>query len=80
MKRRNVFIGAGFIALLAALGVSQSVLERKALAQSGSGISAPRFEVSSLTASAASRSFTLTVWVAPKARAACNCCPADRRR
>ena len=45
MKRRNVFIGAGFIALLAALGVSQSVLERKALAQSGSGISAPRFEV-----------------------------------
>jgi len=45
MKRRNVFIGAGFIALLAALGVSQSVLERKALAQGGSGISAPRFEV-----------------------------------
>jgi DNA-binding beta-propeller fold protein YncE len=45
MKRRNVFIGAGFIALLAALGVSQSVLEKKALAQSGSGISAPRFEV-----------------------------------
>ena len=31
MKRRNVFIGAGFVALLAALGVSQSVLERKAL-------------------------------------------------
>ena len=45
MKRRNVFIGAGFIALLAALGVSQSVLEKKALAQGGSGISAPRFEV-----------------------------------
>ena len=45
MKRRNVFIGAGFIALLAALGVSQSVLEKKALAQGGSGITAPRFEV-----------------------------------
>ena len=45
MKRRNVFIGAGLLALLAALGVSQSVLEKKALAQSGSGITAPRFEV-----------------------------------
>ncbi len=45
MKRRNVFIGAGLIALLAALGVSQSVLEKQALAQGGSGISAPRFEV-----------------------------------
>ena len=45
MKRRNVFIGAGFIALLGALGISQSVLERKALAQGGGGISAPRFEV-----------------------------------
>ena len=45
MKRRNVFIGAGFIALLAALGVSQSVLEKNALAQGGSGITAPRFEV-----------------------------------
>ena len=45
MKRPNVFIGAGFIALLGALGISQSVLERKALAQGGGGISAPRFEV-----------------------------------
>ena len=45
IKRRNVFIGAGLIALLAALGVSQSVLEKKALAQGGAGISAPRFEV-----------------------------------
>ena len=32
MKRRNVFIGAGFVALLAALGVGQSVLEQKAIA------------------------------------------------
>jgi DNA-binding beta-propeller fold protein YncE len=45
MKRRNVFIGAGFIALLATLGVSQSVLEKQALAQAGGGITAPRFEV-----------------------------------
>src|SRR5215210_3739769 len=45
MKRRNMFIGAGFIALLAALGISQSVFEKQALAQAGSGISAPRFEV-----------------------------------
>lgn len=45
MKRRNVFVGAGFLALLATLGVSQSVLEKKALAQSGGGIQAPRFEV-----------------------------------
>jgi DNA-binding beta-propeller fold protein YncE len=45
MKHRNVFIGAGFVALLATLGVSQSVLEKKASAQGGGGISAPRFEV-----------------------------------
>jgi DNA-binding beta-propeller fold protein YncE len=45
MKRRNVFIGAGFIVLLATLGVSQSVLEKQALAQAGGGITAPRFEV-----------------------------------
>jgi DNA-binding beta-propeller fold protein YncE len=45
MKRRNVFIGAGFVALLAVLAVSQSVLEKKALAQAGGGITAPRFEV-----------------------------------
>lgn len=45
MKRRNVFIGASFIALLAALGVSQSVFEKQASAQAGGGITAPRFEV-----------------------------------
>lgn len=43
--KRNVVIGVSFLALLAALGVSQSVLEKQALAQGGSGISAPRFEV-----------------------------------
>ena len=45
MKRRNVLIGASFIALLAALGVSQSVFEKHASAQAGGGITAPRFEV-----------------------------------
>jgi DNA-binding beta-propeller fold protein YncE len=45
MKRRNVFIGAGFLAILVTLGVSQSVLEKHALAQGGSAIQAPRFEV-----------------------------------
>lgn len=44
MKRRNVFIGTGFVALLVALGLGQSVMEKKALAQGGgSAISAPRF-------------------------------------
>jgi DNA-binding beta-propeller fold protein YncE len=43
--KRNVCIGAGFIVLLATLGVGQHVFERQALAQAGSGISAPRFEV-----------------------------------
>jgi DNA-binding beta-propeller fold protein YncE len=46
MKRRNAYIGAGFIALLAALGVGQRAFERQALAQAGgSAITAPRFEV-----------------------------------
>ena len=43
--KRNVFIGASVLALLGALGVGQSVLEKQALAQGGSTISAPRFEV-----------------------------------
>ncbi|MBS1816756.1 MAG: hypothetical protein JSU08_02395 [Acidobacteria bacterium] len=44
--KRNVFIGAGFIALLAALGIGQSVFEKRASAQAGgAGITAPRFEV-----------------------------------
>ncbi len=45
MKRRNVFIGAGFIALFAALGIGERLFEKQALAQAGSGITAPRFEV-----------------------------------
>lgn len=46
MTRKNVFIGAGFIALLASLGVGQRVFEQRAEAQAGgTAISAPRFEV-----------------------------------
>ncbi|MGE0451508.1 MAG: hypothetical protein AB7Q29_18185 [Vicinamibacterales bacterium] len=43
--RRNVFIGAGFVALLAALGAGQRAFEARAQAQAGGGIQAPRFEV-----------------------------------
>jgi DNA-binding beta-propeller fold protein YncE len=44
MSKRNVFIGATFIAALAALGVGQSMLQ-KAAAQAGGNVQAPRFEV-----------------------------------
>ncbi len=43
--RRNVFIGATFVATLAAMGVAQNVLEQKAEAQAGQAVQAPRFEV-----------------------------------
>jgi hypothetical protein len=42
---RHVLIGATFVALLAALGAAQSVLEKRAAAQGGGGVQAPRFEV-----------------------------------
>jgi DNA-binding beta-propeller fold protein YncE len=41
--KRNLYIAAGFLVLLAALGVGSVVLERKAAA--ASGVQAPRFEV-----------------------------------
>jgi DNA-binding beta-propeller fold protein YncE len=41
---RNVLIGTTFVAILGALGLGQSVLEKKAAAQAG-GVQAPRFEV-----------------------------------
>jgi len=44
-QKRNVFIGATFVAAVAALGVATTLLEKKAEAQAGSAISAPRFEV-----------------------------------
>jgi DNA-binding beta-propeller fold protein YncE len=43
--KRNVAIGAGLLALLVALGLSQSVLQRTAAAQAKGGVQAPRFEV-----------------------------------
>ena len=47
-RRRNLFVGAGFVALLATLAVGQAVLERTASAQSKAGVQAPRFEVDPL--------------------------------
>ena len=43
--KRNVAIGAGLLALLVGLGLSQSVLQRTATAQAKGGVQAPRFEV-----------------------------------
>ena len=46
MKRtRNLFVGAGFLALLAALAVVQTMLQRTAAAQAQGAAQAPRFEV-----------------------------------
>ncbi len=43
--KRNVAIGTGLLALLVALGLAQSVLQRTAAAQAKGGTQAPRFEV-----------------------------------
>jgi DNA-binding beta-propeller fold protein YncE len=43
--KRHLFIGTIFVALLTALGVGQSVLERKVEAQAAGSVQAPRFEV-----------------------------------
>ena len=43
--KRNVAIGTGLLALLVALGLTQSVLQRSAAAQAKGGAMAPRFEV-----------------------------------
>jgi len=45
MRMRNVLIGAAFVAGIAALGVSQQLLEQRAAAQSKAAATAPRFEV-----------------------------------
>jgi DNA-binding beta-propeller fold protein YncE len=42
--KRNLYIGIGFVALLIALGVASSVLERRAAVEAA-GVQAPRFEV-----------------------------------
>jgi DNA-binding beta-propeller fold protein YncE len=43
--KRNVAIGTGLLALLVALGLTQSLLQRTAAAQAKGGVQAPRFEV-----------------------------------
>ena len=43
--KRNVAIGTGLLALLVALGFSQSALQRTAEAQAKGAVQAPRFEV-----------------------------------
>jgi DNA-binding beta-propeller fold protein YncE len=44
-RKRNLFIGATFLAVLAGLFVAQSTLEKAAAAQARSQVQAPRFEV-----------------------------------
>jgi DNA-binding beta-propeller fold protein YncE len=46
--KRNLLVGATFVALFVALGIGQTVLERSAAAQSKSTVQAPRFEVDPL--------------------------------
>ena len=47
-RTRNLFVGAGFVALLATLAVGQAMLEKTAAAQTRPGVQAPRFEVDPL--------------------------------
>src|SRR5262249_41519570 len=47
-RSRNLVVGIGFVALLAALAVGQAMLERTAAAQTKGGVQAPRFEVDPL--------------------------------
>jgi DNA-binding beta-propeller fold protein YncE len=44
-RKRNLAIGTGLLALLAMLGLGQSMLQRVAAAQAKGGVQAPRFEV-----------------------------------
>jgi len=44
MSRKNLFVGAAFVAALATLGVAQSMMQKVA-AQAGGAKQAPRFEV-----------------------------------
>lgn len=47
-RKRDLYIGATFLALLAALGIGQSVIERTVVAQGQEQMMAPRFEVDPL--------------------------------
>ena len=44
-RPRNLLIGAGFVAILTALGIGQAVLDQSVAAAQGAGKQAPRFEV-----------------------------------
>jgi hypothetical protein len=44
-RTRNLLVGAGLVALLAALGVGQRIVEQQAAAQAKGAAQAPRFEV-----------------------------------
>jgi hypothetical protein len=44
-RRRRLVVGAAFVAVLGALGVAQSTVQKAAAAQAKSGVQAPRFEV-----------------------------------
>jgi hypothetical protein len=44
-RTRNLFVGTGLVAALAALGVGQHLVEQQATAQAKSAVQAPRFEV-----------------------------------
>src|SRR3954469_6308877 len=43
--RRNLIIATSFVAVLAALGIGQSTMQRLAAAQAQNSVQAPRFEV-----------------------------------
>ena len=45
MRRRDLVIGAAFVAVLVVLGIGQSVLQKAAAAQANGAVMAPRFEV-----------------------------------
>src|SRR5262245_3212389 len=48
MKRKNVYIGAAFLAILVTLFIGQSVLEKMTDVQGKTAVMAPRFEVDTL--------------------------------
>src|SRR5258705_12469560 len=47
-RTRSLFVGVGFVTLLAVLAIGQTVLEKTAAAQSKTGVQAPQFEVDPL--------------------------------
>jgi len=47
-NKRNLFVGTGFVAVLAALAIGQAVLNRTEAAQAAGGVQAPQFEVDPL--------------------------------